>query len=195
MDQVYGQAPRLMTKHLLLRPFAMADCPAVAELCGDGAIARTTLVIPHPYQLSDAEKWIITHPQAFADGRQANWAITVRADDEPGPGSGALVGAIGLFIKREHLSAELGYWIGKPYWGRGYATEAARAVVRFGFESLGLNRIHAHHFAENPASGRVLEKIGMQREGLARQVVIKDGVPRDCPLYSILRCDFEVVSG
>lgn len=174
--------PRLMTERLVLRGFVMADCPAVAALCADGAIARTTLVIPHPYALSDAESWIEKHPQLWAEGKQANFAVTLG-------GAGSLVGAMGLVIDRPHLRAELGYWIGQPYWSRGYATEAGRAVVLWGFAQLGLNRIHAHHLAGNAASGRVLEKIGMQREGMARQAVIKDGTPRDCPLYAILRSD------
>jgi RimJ/RimL family protein N-acetyltransferase len=81
---------------------------------------------------------------------------------------GELCGGAGLDISETHQRAELGYWIGVPLWRRGYATEAARAVVEFGFANLGLHRIHAHYFAENKASGRVLEKIGMRPEGRLR---------------------------
>ncbi len=74
-----------------------------------------------------------------------------------------------------------------PYWGQGFATEASRAVVRFGLETLGLNRLYAHHMARNPASGRVLERIGMQREGVLRRRVRKWGRFEDVVIYALLR--------
>jgi RimJ/RimL family protein N-acetyltransferase len=92
-------------------------------------------------------------------------------------------------IDREHLQAELGFWIGREWWGHGYATEAATAVIRFGFDTLGLNRICAHHMARNPAAGRVLLHVGMSREGLLRERVKKWGVYEDVAVYAILRED------
>jgi [ribosomal protein S5]-alanine N-acetyltransferase len=89
----------------------------------------------------------------------------------------SLVGTIGLRdIDVEHSQAELGFWVAVECWGQGYATEASRAVVGFGFGQLGLNRIYAHHMVRNPASGRVLTKVGMKQEGLLRQRVRKWGV-------------------
>jgi ribosomal-protein-alanine N-acetyltransferase len=96
------------------------------------------------------------------------------------------VGAVGLILAPAHDRAELGYWIGAPYWGRGYATEASRAVVRWGFEGLGLRRIHASHFPRNPASGRVLEKLGMRHEGTLRQHVKKWDEYLDLESYGLL---------
>jgi RimJ/RimL family protein N-acetyltransferase len=87
------------------------------------------------------------------------------------------------------LQAELGFWVGKPFWRLGYASEAASAVVQFGFESLGLNRIYAFHMARNPASGKVLEKLGMQREGILRQRVRKWERFEDVVAYAVLRGD------
>ena len=104
--------------------------------------------------------------------------------------SGQLVGAIGLGIDRRFKLAELGYWIGKPFWNRGYATEAAVAIIRYGFTSLELNRIASRHFTRNPASGRVMQKAGMQHEGTARQSMIKWGKYEDLQLYAILREDW-----
>lgn len=170
----------LNTNRLILRPFVPSDAPAIAALCHERDIAATTLLIPHPYTLADAERWLATHPDGWASGSTINFAVTLR------PG-GPLVGAVGLTINRDHSRAELGYWTGKPFWGRGYATEAARAVVKWGFDSLGLERIFAYHFARNAASGRVLKKIGMTPEGLARRQVKKWGEYHDSPLYSILR--------
>ena len=97
-----------------------------------------------------------------------------------------LLGGMGLRIAAEHARAELGYWIGVPHWGLGYATEAAAAVLRYGFEELGLRRIHAGHYANNPASGRVLTKVGMAREGHLRAHVVKWGEPLDVVEYAIL---------
>src|SRR5215210_6926705 len=85
---------------------------------------------------------------------------------EDAPNVQRLVGSISLLLHPPHDNAELGYWIGKPYWGRGYATEAAEEVVRYGFEDLGLHRIHAKHLGSNPASGRVMRKVGMSLEGV-----------------------------
>jgi ribosomal-protein-alanine N-acetyltransferase len=101
-----------------------------------------------------------------------------------------LIGCAGLRdIDPEHVQAELGFWIGREWWGKGYASEAAAEVLRFGFEDLGLNRIYAHHMARNPAAGRVLLHIGMQREGLLRERVRKWGVYEDVVLYAMLRAD------
>ena len=97
-----------------------------------------------------------------------NFAITLTTDKD-------LIGAIELRLDLKNENGELGYWIGKPYWSHGYCTEAARAVVAYGFEVLKLNRIHARHFKRNVPSGRVLEKIGMHYEGCFRQHIKKMG--------------------
>lgn len=174
--------PTLTTTRLILRPFTLADAPDVQRLAGDRAIAEMTLLIPHPYPDGLAEKWIAPHAEKFAQRALANFAIIERA-------SGQLIGAIGLVIEDEHARAELGYWIGQPFWCRGYCTEAARAILRFGFDELRLNRIAAHHFTRNPASGRVLQKLGMQHEGTFRQHLRKWGEFIDAELYGLLRDD------
>jgi RimJ/RimL family protein N-acetyltransferase len=97
---------------------------------------------------------------------------------------------VGLRIEQEDDRAELGYWIGKPYWGHGYCTEAARAVIGFGFEQCQLNRIHASCFSRNPASGRVLQKIGMTHEGRLRCHAKKWDAFEDIEMYAILRGDW-----
>lgn len=173
--------PLLQTRRLRLRGFERKDAERVRELAGAREIADTTISIPHPYPSGAAERWIEVLPQLFAAGVAAHFALTC-AD------SGELVGSIGLReIDREHSQAELGFWIGVPWWGRGYATEAARAVIRFGFEELEINRIYAHHMVRNPASGQVLRKIGMTQEGLLRQRVRKWGKFEDVVLYAALR--------
>ncbi len=101
---------------------------------------------------------------------------------------GNLVGTAGLRdIDREHGQAELGFWFAVDCWGRGYATEAAQALIQFGFETLKLNRIYAHHMLRNPASGRVLEKVGMKKEGVLRERVRKWGVFEDVAILAVLQ--------
>jgi len=175
------EQPTLATERLVLRPFTLADAEAVQRLAGAEEIADTTLNIPHPYADGLAEAWIESHVDAFRDRERVALAI---ADS-----NAVLVGAISLRLDLGHRRAELGYWIGLPFWGRGYATEAAVAMVGYGFEELGLNRIFAHHLARNPASGRVLEKAGFVHEGLHRAHVLKNGRFEDLQSFAVLRAD------
>jgi RimJ/RimL family protein N-acetyltransferase len=149
--------PTLTTARLILRPFALEDAPAVQQLAGAREVADTTLNIPHPYRDGVAEAWILTHRQLYRVGVLANFAVVLRGSEE-------LLGAVGLRIEAMHGRAELGYWIGVPHWGKGFCTEAARAVLDYGFNVLGLVRVHASHLKRNPASGRVMQKLGMRRE-------------------------------
>ncbi len=142
------------------------------------------MTIPHPYDLTMAEAWIATHEEGWSQQRSLSLAVERRSDN-------SLVGAIGLRIEPDHACAELGYWIGKPYWRTGYATEAAAATVAFGFNDLRLNRIHAHHFGGNTASGRVLQKLGMKHEGCLRQHVRKWGAYEDVELYGIMASEWQ----
>ena len=178
------ERPTLTTPRLLLRPFDLADAPDVHRLAGERAIASTTQNIPHPYEEGMAEQWIGTHQEHYEHGRQVILAIVLRADN-------ALMGGIGLRLNPPHSNAELGYWLGVPYWNQGYGTEAARAMVAYGFEILGLHRIHASHMTRNPASGRIMQKIGMTHEGHLRQHVNKWGGFEDIEIYGILRSDYE----
>jgi len=179
-----GERPTLKTKRLILRPHTLDDAKELQRLIGDRAIADTTTNIPHPYEDGMAEEWISRRQESFERGTSVQFAITHRE-------KGFLIGGIGLNnINKEHENAGLGYWIGKPYWNQGYCTEAARAVLKYGFEVMGLNRIHATHYTRNPASGRVMQKIGMKHEGTLRQHVKKWGKFEDCETYGILRIDY-----
>lgn len=171
--------PILETPRLVLRPFALADAPAVQRLAGAREVAAATLHIPHPYEDGMAEEWIESHQERFDAGRLVNFAMTLRE-------TGALCGSIGLTVDPQYAHAELGYWLGLPFWGRGYGTEAARAVVGYGFGARDLHRVHASHFACNPASGRVIQKIGMKPEGVQGDHVRKWGQFHDLVLYGLL---------
>ncbi|MFI5236062.1 MAG: GNAT family N-acetyltransferase [Gemmatimonadales bacterium] len=174
--------PFLRTARLLLRPFTLADAPRVTVLAGEREVAATTLRIPHPYDQGMAEEWIGGLAASYAEGELANFAVTTAVD--------GLIGSIGLSLHRDHRRGELGYWIGKPYWGQGYVTEAAREILRYGFGSLDLHRIHAHHMTVNPASGTVLKRLGMRHEGTLRHHTLKWDQFHDIECYGILAEEF-----
>lgn len=172
--------PQLVTQRLVLRAFQPTDAQCVQQLAGERVIASTTCSIPHPYPDGAAEQWIQGQPEAYAEGVSVTFAITLRK-------TGDLLGAIGFNVNQINDWAEIGYWIGQPYWGRGYATEALRALIPWTFDTFPLNRLQACHFTRNPASGRVMIKAGMRHEGILRQRVKKWGVFEDIAIYSILR--------
>ena len=173
----------ITTERLLLRTHTLADAPVMWRLINVREVALNTLRIPYPYPEEEAARWISNHEER-AKGGDHVFAITLRATKE-------LVGTVGLHMKPENDSGEIGYWIGVPYWGKGYATEAAGALMHFGFETFPqLNRIYAMHFGRNPQSGRVLQKIGMRHEGTLRQHLKKWDEYVDLECYGILRADF-----
>src|SRR4051812_2921679 len=173
--------PVLQNERFILRAFRLEDAAGVVPLIGARGVAATTLRIPHPYSSEDFTHFV-NHLQNEAE---PVFALTLRPE-------GSVIGAIGLRIDEAHRRAELGYWIGTPYWARGFATEAAAAMLRYGFEDLQLHRIFAEHFAHNPASGRVLAKIGMRHEGCHRGHVLKWGEFVDAEQYGILREEWGV---
>ncbi|MAG34881.1 MAG: GNAT family N-acetyltransferase [Dehalococcoidia bacterium] len=177
------ERPTLETARLVLRLFSLADAPDVQRLAGERDVASTTLNIPHPYEDGVAEAWIGSHQVGHEQGKSVTFAIVLGADR-------TLIGAIGLHLEQRHDSAELGYWIGKPFWNQGYCTEAAQAVVDYAFAVLQLNRVHASYVTRNPASGRVMEKVGMTHEGCLRQHVKKWGVFEDLGMYGIVRSEW-----
>ena len=175
--------PDLQTARLVLREFALEDAPHVQRLVGEWEVAHTLLIVPHPYEEGMAQEWIATHRPAYEAGERVTWAVTLREE-------GALVGSITLHLHPPHDNAELGYWIGKSYWGCGYATEAAEEVVRYGFENLALHRIHANHFGSNPASGKVMRKVGMSLEGVRPEHYKKWETYEDRVDYGLLARDW-----
>ena len=177
------ERPVLRTERLLLRPFVLGDAPVVQHLAGDWEVASKMLNLPHPYPNGLAEAWIGSQQQRFEAGSDVHFSIVRREDDQ-------LIGSIGLRLVQAHGRAELGFWLGRPYWNHDYCTEAAKAVIEYGFQVLGLDRIYASHFTHNPASGRVLEKAGMAYEGLLRHHVQHWGTYEDLKTYAIFSTDF-----
>ncbi|MBA2919538.1 GNAT family N-acetyltransferase [Sphingomonas sp. MAH-20] len=162
------------TDRLLLRPGWIEDAPELTRAVGDQAIARNTARIPWPYTLADAEAYL-SLPQ---DPHAPNCLVFARTSGKP-----RLVGAVALSPDED--GHELGYWFARPYWGLGYATEAASALLRAARESLRLRHIHSGHFVDNPASGRVLRKLGLRPTGRSvRRHSVARGGEVDCLLYS-----------
>lgn len=176
-----GIRPVIETERLILRTFRLADAQDSVRICADREVAANTMTIPHPYTLRDARRWLAAQ-EASRD--PSVFAIVLRQSD-------VMIGSIGLVPQHAHDRAELGYALAKPYWNMGYATEAARAVIAFGFGTMGLNRIYASHYGRNPASGRVMIKCGMKPEGVSRAHVKKWGTYEDCVLFAILKSEFE----
>ena len=174
----------LTTQRLLLRHFSPSDAPLVQLLAGDRAVADTTRVVPHPYLDGMAEAWITSQQPPGPENTSIELAIQLRVDS-------TLIGAISLVeINHSDSRAEMGFWLGKPFWGKGYCTEAAAELLRYAFEQLCLNRVCAHNMARNPASARVLEKLGMTREGYLRQHNRKWESFEDIVVHGILAADW-----
>jgi RimJ/RimL family protein N-acetyltransferase len=172
--------PTLATARLILRPFESADGPVVERLAGVREVADTTLHIPHPYPPGGGEAWIATHAPAWAAGAGITLAIVSR--EAPAD----LLGSVALAVTPEHSRGELGYWVAAHAWGRGLATEAAGAMAAYGFAECGLHRVQARHFMRNPASGRVMQKLGMRLEGVLRGAYRRWGRFEDVAVYGIL---------
>ncbi|MCD2345480.1 MULTISPECIES: GNAT family N-acetyltransferase [Clostridium] len=175
--------PILNTDRLILRPFELSDSSRVKELAGNPKIAETTLNVPHPYEDGMAESWISFHKESFINKKAVVYAIVTKDNNE-------LIGTAALHINNVHRKAELAYWIGVPYWRKGYCSEASKALLKFGFKELNLNRIYALAMASNVASYSVMKKIGMKYEGTRRQDILKNGIPVDLKSYAILSDEF-----
>ena len=166
------------TERLLLRLFQLTDAKSVQALAGHEEVARTTLSIPHPYPDGAAEAWIERTRSAAERGDIFSFALIGKELDQ-------LIGCVSLRVSKSDNQAELAYWVGRPYWGLGFATEASRRIVEFGFEALGLSRIYAAAMTTNPASCKVMSKIGMKFKELLPNHIVRSGVYEDIVLYEI----------
>ncbi len=169
----------LETERLRLRPVVAGDAQAVARLAADPDVACRTSRMPHPYTLADAQAWV-ARVRDGPDVREVVRAITLRPDD-------AMIGAIGIVLDPVNAGGTVGYWLGKPYWGRGIVTEALQRLVRFAFEDYSLGSLSATVLPDNPASSRVLEKAGFTYNGDSVTDAPARGGPRATKSYSLSR--------
>ncbi len=168
----------------MLRPFTLSDAPQVQQLAGDPLVADMTDCLPSPYRDGLAEAWIASLDETFAQGRNATFAVLGRAEDR-------LVGCVELDFNPMEPEAELSYWLGQPFWGHGYATEACRTALRFAFRDCGLQRVFAYHFTRNPASGSVMRKLGMARERFVAQYPLLQNKREDVIVHGLSRKQYE----
>ncbi len=175
--------PTLTTARLKLRPYTPADAGDITRLANDAEVTRYMPNLPYPYAREDAVQWLAALPERFARQELVVFAITLKE-------GGTYLGSVGLTLALPHDRAELGYWLGRAYWGRGYALEAARAVLDYAFEGLKLHSVHAYHFRPNQASGHVLERLGMHRDGVSPECFKFRGAYMDDVLYSILQSEW-----
>ena len=170
--------PTIRTERLILRPFAREDALPIAVVLDDAEVGQYLLHVPHPYSDVEALRWITAWARRWLTGRGIALAITRR---------GEILGACTLTVQPDHRRAELGYWLGRAHWGQGVAVEAAGALIDWAFRELRLERVFAQYLDDNRRSGRVLEKLGMMREGVRRGHVKKGNRQLDAHQYGVLK--------
>lgn len=179
MFQYNKNTNTIETERLRLRRFVESDASDVAAICNTDEVWKGTLALPHPYTEDSARTWISKHDENFANNYYYDYAITDKV-------TGVLYGCMGMSIDIHSNIGELGYWIGPKYWNRGIATEAARAMIQYAFEVKKFHKVNGRYFTYNEASGRVMEKCGMEREGLQKKHIWKIDRFEDIVLYGIV---------
>jgi [ribosomal protein S5]-alanine N-acetyltransferase len=171
-----------VNEQVYLSDILPSDRAACVDFLNEREIYDRTLRIPYPYRESDFDAWLqIVEKSTQEQGRMVHFAIRLA--------NGSFIGGLGFdgiqlnFAQR----AEIGYWLAKPYWGRGIMTAAVRAASALAFAELGMTKLTAHIFPGNAASARVLEKCGFEKEGYLRQHFIKDGKHLDAVAYGLVR--------
>jgi len=161
----------LNTERLLLRAWTLEDAPAVDKAFADEDVVKMTGSKPYPYLPNTAFGSIAARTGKYLRGEMFDFAITDKTTNE-------LVGGVGVFKRQSKSPYELGYWLAKPHWGKGYATEAAKKLMEWATQTLNADMIVAGHFEDNPASGRILYKLGFEQVGGPKETI---------PMYSLAR--------
>lgn len=175
--------PRLETDRLILRKMRLEDAEAMFAYASDPEVTRYVIWATHR-TIEDSRAFLELTVSSYASGEGLDWGIVYKGDEK-------FIGTCGFVgHSPEHARAEIGYVLSRRYWGRGLAPEAVRALIRFGFERMDLNRIEARCIAGNTASARVLEKAGMTYEGTLREREKIQGELRNMKMYSILRREY-----
>ena len=180
----FSAFPRLETPRLILRELVTQDSEAIFRIRGDYEVTQYNTG-PAYERREQAADLIEAIAHAYQEKAELRWGITLKGDD-------TVIGMCGFnYWIRQDSRASVGYDLAHQYWGQGIMTEAIRAIVAFGFEQMGLNRIEADADARNPASGRVLEKVGFRREGIQREQFFENGLFNDLMLFALLRRDYK----
>lgn len=169
--------PQLETERLILNQPLDTDIPVLVEIMKNPIYHKNTTNIPFPYTEASAAFWVELAAQGLLNTNAYIFAIRLK-------NASKIIGGIGLGIDKINHKAELGYWLDETYWNQGLITEAAKEILSFGFEQLNLKRIFASHFDSNKASGKIMQNIGMKKEGLLQAYTFKEGKYIDHVLYA-----------
>jgi RimJ/RimL family protein N-acetyltransferase len=176
---------RLTGRRVVLRRLAVSDADSITEHIKDKAIIKWLLVVPYPYRRKDAVRFINSRRNERRTGKSFTFGISLKTSEE-------VIGVIDLSdIDWEDKKAEIGYWIGKRFWGRGLITEAINLMARFGFRELKLNKIYARVFEGNLASMKALEKNRFRHEGILRDEIFKYRRWIDEYYYGLLKSEYK----
>ncbi|WP_337957791.1 GNAT family N-acetyltransferase [Guptibacillus spartinae] len=174
---------KLKTDRLTLQPFQKEDASRIKDLANNKELA-TILGLPHPYELEHAEEWIAIQPEQIHEGLEYPLTIVTKNDNQ-------IIGTITLRIDKNNNKGELGYWIGRDFWGNGFATEAVNRMIEFGFNHLDLNKVWASAISRNKASTIVLEKAGLQKEGRLKENRLLHNKYEDVDVYGLLKNEYK----
>ncbi|MCK5208845.1 MAG: GNAT family N-acetyltransferase [Cyclobacteriaceae bacterium] len=173
----------LKTQRIILRPFVLDDASNFSNLLKDKEVAATTLMLPYPCDLAKANEIIQRYIEDRKLKKSIRWAIVDCTSND-------FMGGIRLVPNQLFNSAEIGFWLGKKFWGEGFTFEASKKIIEFGFVELKLNRIEAHSMVENIASIKLLKKLGFKQEGLHRELVMKWDEYKDVKTFGLLKKDY-----
>jgi len=184
-DSIFDYMPRLETERLVLRKLEMRDAQDIFNYSQDPLVAKHVLWDPHT-SVGESRGYIRYMLRKYRAGDPSSWGIEEKA-------SGKIIGTIGyMWYQRENNSVEVGYSLARSHWNKGYMTEALRAVIDYSFRNLHLHRVEAQHETDNAASGKVMEKCGMKKEGTLRGRLYNKGKYVDVHIYSILREEYKL---
>jgi len=184
LSNLFKKIPDLSTERLLLRKIKITDAPDMYEYSKDPDVTKYLLWDPHP-NIEHTRNYVDYLQDRYRDGKYYDWAIVEKK-------SGKMIGTCGFSaISAEHRCAEVGYVLNPAFRGKGYAGEALSAVLEFAFRRMQLNRVEAKCVSENESSERVMQKVGMQYEGIARSALFIKGQFRDIKIYAILRDEYQ----
>jgi len=188
MEELFRNLPRLETERLILRKMRRSDARDLFAYASNAEVTRYTMWNTHR-TLRDSEHFLDAIEQRYREGQVTNWGIEYKPNDK-------FIGTCGfVYWAPEHQRAEIGYALSAEYWNQGIMSEAARAVLQFGFQKMDLNRLEARCNLENIGSERVMQKLGMTYEGVIREQLFIRGRFESVKLYSILRDEVPVVIG
>lgn len=182
--EIYRNLPRLETSRLILRAVTMGDVEDIFAYSSDEEVTHFLRWGPHK-GWEETESYIRTVLREYAEGVDGPWGVEYRE-------MGRVIGSVHLMnLSAQHRKAEIGFVLSRPYWNQGLMSEAVARVLKYSFEHIGLHRIEGLPLVENRAGIRVLEKVGMRREGLLRDYLFQKGAFGDCAVYAMLKGEYQ----